>query len=235
MLRVLRQRAVRNSVIAAVVLLVSALWAPIAGAYNSAALGDNPNGGHGGSANLCVNKLWVWTGHISGHVNNSIWVYFDPNGDYAHWTEAGMINGVAHTFNTNGNRIFYWADDSGQYGYSEHPQSDGPALGSSYLAQVSYSNPPWWYVSIGNDFSFGSYHNVSNTYRLSSGLEFDSTNTGYEQETGSSWDMSWLNPSNNLWVKGWNYPSSTVDSPAGGYWYEPYHYWKDELGQSWSC
>jgi hypothetical protein len=160
------------------------LLAPIASAnYYSVAFGDNPNGAWGGYAELCVNWLWVYDWQHE-HANNTLWVGFDTNGDFAHWTEAGIGDGL-YVYNDVSTPTFYWADDSSAYGYNEHWATDGPTFGDSYQAQVAHYSPPWWYVQIAEHYSYSSYHNTSYTYGLETGLEFQNTNTNYEQETGS--------------------------------------------------
>jgi hypothetical protein len=209
------------------------------------AQGDNPNGAHGAQAYLCVDKLWLaepWATNNAEHVNNTLWVGFDPTsgvfiGNY--WTEAGIANGVyggPHgSDNTNGTKRFYWADQSGQYGYNEHfDYNDVPTLGSSYYATVQYYSPPWWYVQVGPAYSSGSYHNTSVTSAINTGLETTSTNTSDVQETGSSRQIQWFDTSGTSHT---GMPNATtyVNNPPYGTWYYDNTSWGDELGEGWTC
>jgi hypothetical protein len=149
-----------------------------------------------------------------------------------YWTEAGIVNGDDAVTQPT----FYWADNNTKYGYSPHFASFGPVLGNHYLAYIDLRSQPWWNVYIdGWTTGSGSWHNTATAYGLVTGVEATNASTQYTNESGASQDTSWYDTPGNShlgWVKG---RDPEQDSPARAFWYHPYTYFSEEIGQPWTC
>lgn len=226
-----RQRRVARLVaVASAVAVFSLTASPALASYHGIGFGYNSSGNHGGSASLCVTKLWIYD-PVNDHVNNTIWMLVDPH-DINYWTEAGMVNGDDAVTQPT----FYWADNNTQYGYNAHFANFGPTLGSHYFAYIKLRSQPWWNVYIdGWTTGAGSWHNTSTAYGLQTGVEFTNPSTSYTNESGASQSTSYYDTSGNShlgWVPG-NSPEQ--DPPSQAFWYHQYTYFSEEIGQPWSC
>jgi hypothetical protein len=192
------------------------------------------NGGRGGYGELCYGFQWMYNpDHVYRHVNDTLWVGFPNVTQY--WTEVGIANGKTEGGDTNGANRFYWADNSGLYGYNEHFFTPTPQTNTFYQSSVKYYNPPWWSVRIGSNYAVGaSYHNVSVMYDLQTGVEFTNPDYNYMQETGSTRNLQWEDNSGNWW-DGWPSALDQIDAGDGRWVSNPYYWQQHTTDMGWSC
>ncbi len=179
----------------------------------------------GGGGEVCETKI---SASYPSQVSDEMWMIFgNPNA----WTETGIIQRPGYS------PQFFWADQSGKYGFNLHPLNAAPASGGHYSIDIAYSNPPWWSVTVpGGPSGAPSYHDASYGTDLITGGEFDDyQNSGSLTESGATSALSWEDTSGNWWPT-WGPLAQAVTGPWDGFWYQPGNYWSEKSANAgWSC
>lgn len=191
-----------------VVLICVALGAPaVAGAcslsdhcYGYARWNQTNDANNASFAIVTANALSIPDSDIcNGFANVELWegTNNDPYGNT--WVETGMKYGL-HFDGTCTQLSWFWANNSPQYGYTEHHAFISSALNTPYQLKIVWAgNNSWNLVRDGYTFATASY-NPGPSRQMTVGEEVASY---FGHVDGTAGTLKWLG-TGGTWHNGWN-------------------------------